>query len=161
MYKMSGVVVDHYDDVNGSVLKSIYSSLDKVPENVKTASRLSHEKRDALPDDLFALVLEDNGHKLRKFACVDGGNVELSMEYLLKTCHKLSPEQQKTAAANLVEACSWYGLQPKPEVEKLALSPVSLLVAPLAAQGAHGKIKQNKAVRKAHGGIVDAAGLTR
>jgi hypothetical protein len=112
--------LDFYDDPSGSVLKGRLSSIDDVPDFVKTAERLNAEELNKLPDDVFALVALDGGRKMRKFACVDKGNTALSVIYFMENKDQLPEEAQKTAAANLITACSWYDMAPPEELEKAA-----------------------------------------
>jgi hypothetical protein len=147
----SGLVLDVYDDFNGETLRSLYPSSSDIPDNVKTASSVRGVARDQLPDDVFALVLVNNGERLRKYACVDPGNTELSVEYFLKHAHKLPAEAQKVAAANLVTACGWYEMQPPEELEKIALGLGTLMAIPTVL-GAAGAIKSNLGAAKASGG---------
>lgn len=128
--KTSGLVLDIYDDFRGDVVRAIYPSQDVIPESVKTASALSAEQRDLLPDDAFALVLLNNGEKLRKYACIDEGNTTLAVEFFLKTGHNLPAEAQKVAAANLFQACTLYGVKPHESLEKIAVLGALLTAIP-------------------------------
>lgn len=116
----SGLVLDVYDDVHGSVIRGLFSSLDAVPELLKTAQAISPADRERLPDDAFALVLLNGEERLRKYACTDAGNTALSVFYFLENSHKLPEAAQKTAAANLVTACGWYDLAVPETLEKAA-----------------------------------------
>jgi hypothetical protein len=106
----SGLVLDVYDDFNGSILRSLFSTPAEIPELVKQADVLGPVVREKLPDNVFALVLQNGDQQLRKYACTDPGNTVLSVLYFTKNAHKLPVEAQKTAAANLLTACAWYGL---------------------------------------------------
>jgi hypothetical protein len=106
----SGLVLDVYDDFNGSILRSLFSTPAEIPELVTQADALGPVDRAKLPDSVFALVLQNGDQQLRKFACTDPGNTTLSVLYFLKNAHKIPLEVQKTAASNLLTACSWYGL---------------------------------------------------
>jgi hypothetical protein len=121
MEKLSGLVLDVYDDPDGEVLREIFPTYESVPEIVKEAHQLTQEERSGLPDDLFALVLLDGDTVMRKMACVDAGNTALAVEYFMKTAHKLPDAAQKVAAANLLTACGWYDLEPPEELQKVAL----------------------------------------
>lgn len=151
----SGLVLDVYDDSRGEVLRSLFPDQATLPEQVKTAEALSATDRDRLPDDAFALVLINGDQKQRKFACYDAGNTLLSSAYLLKTGGKLPAEAQKLAAVNLCEAHRWYGLEPPPELEKLALGVGTALAAFNAvpiAKGTASQIRGNlNAVRQLEG----------
>jgi len=120
MRSLSGLVLDVYDDVNGDVLRSIYPTPSTIPSVVKQAHLLSPEERFRYPSDVFSLVIHQDEAALRKFACIDPGNTILSVEYFLRTHHKLPEEAIKVAAANLATACSWYGLPENRHLYKLA-----------------------------------------
>jgi len=120
MEKLSGLVLDVYDDQNGEVLRQVYPTRETIPETIKVAHLLDAEERSALPDDLFALVMRDGDVVLRKYACVDEGNTQISIDYFLQTRDKLPEEAQKIAAANLLVACSWYDINPPEDLQKVA-----------------------------------------
>lgn len=145
----SGLVLDVYDDVHGDVIRGLFSSLDAVPELLKTAQAISHTDRERLPDDAFALVLLNGEERLRKYACTDAGNTALSVFYFLENSHKLPEDVQKVAAANLVTACSWYDLAVPERLEKAAglsvNTALTALAAPSMVRGARDNIKQNLA----------------
>lgn len=115
----TGSIIDFYDDPEGSVLKERVDETD-LPPFIKTAHYYDDTERDRLPDDVFALVMVDRGEKLRKFACADKGNTALSVIYFMENHNKLPLEAQKTAAANLVNACRWHELQAPMGLWKLA-----------------------------------------
>lgn len=139
MEKLSGLVLDHYDDARGEVLKGIFPTLADVPAFIKNAHRVTDVDREALPDDAFALVMKSGDVVLRKYACIDAGNTALAVEYFLREGHKLPAEAQKTAAANLLVACDWYDLPKNTILEKVAFGA---LLAGLgrAAVGAAGRL---------------------
>lgn len=118
--ELSGLILDVYDDLKGDVLRSLYPSQDNMPDFIKSAQLLSSEDRQNLPDDVFALVLQNDDQVLRKFACIDEGNTTLSVQYFLKNAHKLPVEAQKIAAANLIQACSWYDITVPEPLAKIA-----------------------------------------
>lgn len=120
MQKLSGLILDIYDDREGDVMKAMFSSTEDVPDMIKSAHALTPEERSKLHDDVFALVLMDGDVTLRKFACVDTGNTALNVEYFLATSHKLPVEAQKLAAANLITACGWYDIEPPKELVEVA-----------------------------------------
>jgi len=158
MQKLSGLVLDVHDDQNGQVLKEVFPTQGDVPDLIKNAHLHTPEERAALPDDLFALVLTDGDVTLRKFACVDSGNTALSVEYFLKTAHKLPVEAQKVAAENLVTACGWYDIDPPEALRKIALGLGTALTAvtlPSTIKGTKRKIDQNMNVARASGSVVN------
>jgi hypothetical protein len=148
--RTSGLVLDVYDDFSGQVLRSLYPDFGAIPSSVKTAQVVSSEDRQRLPDDVFALVLVNDGEKLRKYACVDKGNTILSVQYFLKNAHKLPLEAQKVAAENLKVACGWYALEVPEPLEKAAgmQGVMTALSAIPIAKGTHQAIKENLAAHR-------------
>jgi len=148
--RTSGLVLDIYDDFQGQTLRSLYPSFSDIPEQVKTARALGSEDRAALPDDVFALVLENDGQKIRKYACVDEGNTTLSVQFFLKNAHKLPVEARIRGAENLKVACAWYNIAPPPELEKIALGAAPILAGiasiPILAGTAHEMAGRHAAV---------------
>lgn len=108
MDKLSGLLLDVYDDKSGDVLRELFPDRNQIPDLIKSARLLTEEERRALPDNVFALVLQDTDVTLRKFACTDPGNVALSMLYFQKNAHKLPVRAQKVAAQNLLVADRMY-----------------------------------------------------
>ena len=160
MDSTSGLILDIYDDFSGETLRSLYPTPMDIPDTVKTASLVDGASRERLPDDAFALVLVNNGEKLRKYACVDPGNTALSVAYFLKHAHKLPLEAQKTAASNLTTACGWYDLPVPEPLEKIALGLLGAAMAIPTVLGAAGAIKGNLgAARQAGGQLVNPAML--
>ncbi len=144
MQKLSGLVLDHYDDYDGAQFRSWYPTKGDVPDFIKQAHLLSPDEHGQLPDESFALVMVDGDKVFRKYACIDEGNVVLSIDYFLKNGHKVPVEAQKVAAANLVTACGWYGLEPPDKLTKIAI-----LAAALVAPGVAREAKKNLQAVKA------------
>lgn len=117
--KTAGVVIDFYDDLSGEVLKSFFPAGQDLPGVIKTAHILSPEEREALRDEAYALILNNNGTVLRKFACVDEGNTLLSVLYFMENFDRLPEPAIKTAAAHLSEFCEEFNI-PVPNLVKLA-----------------------------------------
>jgi len=122
----SGLVLDVYDDVGGEQLRSFFPTREEVPTLVKEAQVVRQDTQESYPDDAFALVLVNGNEKLRKYACIDGGNTALSIMYFLKNAHKLPREAQRVAAENLKVACAWYDFAVPEELEKIAVSASGL-----------------------------------
>jgi len=159
MQKLSGIVLDVFDDPEGEVLRSIFPTSDDLPEIVKTAQEVDLS---GLPDDVFALILHNDDLSIRKYACVDAGNTALSVEYFMKLGHKLPVEAQKTAAQNLLTACGWYGIEVPEELTKVAVGLNTLMSAamvPSIAKGTKEQISQNLATSKGYGGNINAHAL--
>lgn len=152
MQKLSGLVLDQYDDDDGAQLRTWYPTRDDVPDFIKYANRLSPEDHGRLPDESFALVMIDGDKVLRKYACIDEGNVVLSVDYFMMNGHKIPEEAQKVAAANLITACKWYDLEPPEGLKKVAFG--GLLMAGLMAPGAAREVKANLAAAKTSGGTI-------
>jgi hypothetical protein len=172
MEKLSGLVLDVYDDPDGEILRGIFPTYEEVPDLIKEAHQLDSGERDQLPDELFALVLVDEDTVLRKLACVDAGNTALAVEYFLKTAHKLPLEAQKVAAENLVTACGWYDLEPPEVLGKMAGMAFNALrsasggnlglamnavTAPGIIQGTSQEVKNKMQGAKASGASVNPA----
>ncbi len=164
MLKLSGLILDVYDDQGGQVMKELFPTPGEIPDLVKQAHALQPAERDALPDEVFALVLQDEDVTLRKFACIDAGNTELAIHYFLKTAHKLPVEAQKVASANLITACSWYGLTPPEELTKVAFGLAKALdtaytaaTLPSVVKGTKEQIGRNMQVARASGSVVNPA----
>lgn len=155
MEKLSGLILDLYDDKQGEVLRSVFPSYEHLPEMIKTCSALNQDQVEKLPDSCFALILHDGDVTLRKFACVDAGHTALGVEYFMKTGHKLPAEAQKVAAQNLVQACSWYEIEPPADLQKIALGLGSLAMGALVVPGAARDAQKNlQAVKGTGGGII-------
>lgn len=126
--RLAGHVFDQYDDVGGEVLRTVAPTLNDIPDFVKTAASLTSEQRMRLPDDQYALIMIDEGRKMRKYATINPAQTALSVVYLLKQAHLLPPQAVKAAASNLVAACLQHGID-VPENLKIAaksgVSPVS------------------------------------
>lgn len=122
MEKLSGLVLDIYDDAGGTVLRELFKGPEGFPEVTKEAHVLSAQERDALPDEAFALILVDRDVELKKFATIDPGNTQLSVLYFLKTASRLPVEAQSVAAENLWAACEQHGLEVPEELKKIALN---------------------------------------
>lgn len=151
----AGIVLDLYD--NPHDLRAIFPSVDVIPDSVKVAHRLSTDELAGLPDDSFALVLLNDGDRLRKFACVDEGNTVLNLGYFFLHGHKLPEEAQKTAAANLKVACGWYGIDVPEELEKIALGLGTVMNAamlPSIVKGTGGQMRDNLAATRQAGNVI-------
>lgn len=153
MEKLSGLVLDRYDDVDGALSNTETESFSKI------ARRLTDEELARLPDETFAVVLHDGDTVLRKFSMADVGNLGLSIEYFMANGHKLPSGAQKVAAANLLKGCSWYNVEPPQwgELQKVALG-LNTLIGLTAAPGAVRESKNQLAVAKAAGGNVVTPG---
>jgi hypothetical protein len=116
MSRFAGVVIDWFDD-KGATLKGLFPTEDTLPEMIKSASI---KDKDSLPNEAFALIANDSGHLLRKYACYDAGTTAMSVIYFMEHGDKLPEEVQKTAAAKLTNACCEYGILPPEALTKIA-----------------------------------------
>lgn len=108
--RTAGLVLDFYDDPDKSILKEIYPTIEEVPDLVKEAYILSPEQREVLRDEGYALILQNEGKTLRKFACVDAGNTLLSALYFSKVAGKLPEEAREVAERNILSAAERFGV---------------------------------------------------
>lgn len=120
--KTAGVIFDYYDDIGDSLVKEAKASLesaDELPKVLGDFHFLTPEEREVLRDEGYALVMQNEGKVMRKFACVDEGNTVLSVLYFMHNWDKLPTEAVKVAAANLEGWCGEYGI-PTPLFLKIA-----------------------------------------
>jgi hypothetical protein len=154
----TGSILDFYDDPNGIVLRERLPE-EQVPDFIKQAEFLDEGTRERLPDDVFALVMVDQGEKMRKFACTDKGNVALNVIYFMENRDRLPEEAQKVAAANLAQACAWYdldvpiGLHKEAGLGSLLKAPTKLLhgglmASDVAGRASAGMAEHNKMMAK-------------
>lgn len=135
--KTAGVVFDFYDDPTGQLVRSVFPEASVLPQEVKTAHILSSEERDVLRDEAYALVMLNEGHSLRKFACVDAGNTLLSMLYFEKTAELLPDEARGVAATNLQHFCAEFDLEPT-DLVKTAAKGMSRMRDPMNKEPPNG-----------------------
>ncbi len=115
------MIIDVYDDPAGTVLRKHIPEESGIPDFIKQAASAPDDS--AYSDDSFALVMVDQGKKLRKFACVDKGNTALSAIYLMENADKLPEEAVKVAAINIADACEFHGLAIPVGIRKMAATP--------------------------------------
>ena len=116
-------IIDFVDDTDRSLLKLAAAD---APERVKTAKILTHEERELLGAEQFALVMHTKeAQVLKKFPTTDEANTWLSCRYFEKTAEQLPFVAQKIAATNLRRACLIYGLEVSPTLGKLASPEVT------------------------------------
>jgi hypothetical protein len=155
MQKLSGLVLDRYDDPEGAVLSGLPDGGSSLEPLVKRAHVFTYQELGCLPDETFALILEDGETVMKKFSMADLGNTALSVVYFLENGHKLPVEAQKVAAANLIRGCGWYGIPVSDELQKVAFGAMTLLNTALVAPGAAREVKNNlNAVKGAGPGIM-------
>lgn len=116
MKKIAKLVLDQYDDQDGVILRSEIRHPDQVPDFIKRASRdLSNRT-----DSDFALIMLNDGKKMRKFATFDKGNTALSAIYFMKNASLLPPEVVPVTARKLVDACILHDIVPPGPLVKMA-----------------------------------------
>lgn len=120
---LTGVILDIYDDPKVGVLMDKLAGRE-LPKELADSELLEPEKLASMPDRLFALVATNGDDVVRKYAMHDAAHTATSIMYLLSQ-HSILPEgAAKIAAANLVEACGWYGLEVPEGLSKLAIDPL-------------------------------------
>lgn len=126
MHKYAGVTLDYYDD-RGETLKRLFPTPEDLPDVIKTASVTEQVE---VPNDLFALVMLDEGHVLCKYACTDPGTTAMSTIYFMEHGDKLPEAAQKLAATNLTKYCIAHGIMPPKAMIKTAGEKLSQGMAP-------------------------------
>lgn len=148
--RIAGIVLDLYDDPKGAVLRTkIASSGRQLPEKLASARILSEEELGRLPDRLFAFVATNGDDVVRKYAMHDEAHLVLSMIYFNETGHLLPGTAQQKVAANLINGCSWYEMDPPAAIVKTAMVG-SALVAGLGAMDMAGKVREGSQRGKAN-----------
>lgn len=143
--RIAGIVLDLNDDPKALVLRNkIASSGRPLPEKLASARVLSAEELDQLPDRLFGLVATNGDEVVRKYAMHDEANLVLSMIYFDETGRLLPEDVQKKVAMNLINGCSWYGIDPPESLVKSAMLGTAL-VAGLGAMDMTNKAREGKA----------------
>jgi hypothetical protein len=150
MEKLSGLVLDRYD-LDGEGRRSLCGSIPGYEDLDKCAHVFTPDELQRLPDETFALIIEDSGTVLKKFSMADAGNTGLSVIHFLENGHKLPEEAQKVAAANLIRGCGWYHIPISDELQKIAFGAMGLINAALVAPGAMREAKNNLAAVKGAG----------
>lgn len=130
---LTGVILDIYDDPKAVVLLDKLAGRE-LPKELGDSELLEPEKLASMPDRLFALVATNAGDVVRKYAMHDPAHTTTSIMYFLSQHELLPAHAQKTAAANLVQACGWYGLEVPAQLEKLALDPLGGVLGALDAK---------------------------
>lgn len=157
MKKLSGLVLDRYD-LDSETRRFHCNATPGYEELDKLAHVFTQEELTRLPDDTFALIVEDSGITMKKFSMADAGNTALSVIHFMENGHKLPEEAQKVAAANLIRGCGWYGIPVSDELQKIAFGAMGLINAALVAPGAVREAKNNlNAVSEAGPGIMTPA----
>lgn len=118
--RISGVILDIYDDPKGEVLVGLLDGT-PLPEKLASARLLESHELESLPDRLFGLVADNGPTRLRKYAMCDEAHLATSILYFLKKGEVLPEIVQTKVAANLVNACAWYDMDPPEPLVKRAM----------------------------------------
>lgn len=114
----AGVILDPQDDPHGLVLREAFGSPRSYPQFFqKTAAA---EDVSQLPDEAFALILTDQGRRLRKYAMHSPEACQKSATYFMLCGARLPEEAQKVAAYNLAQTLFHYDIRPPVQMLKLA-----------------------------------------
>lgn len=158
--------LDIYDDPGATVLRDALGGK-ALPAKLASTTLLSPQDLAALPDRLFAMVGTCGGEQLRKFAMHDEAHLGTSILYFLANNGKLPEPTQQKIASNLVNACSWYDLDPPEKLVKIALigmlnAGLGLMAAPAKLREEHQKSQANMdAFRAAQASGAKVAGTGR
>jgi hypothetical protein len=116
---LAGVILDIYDDANASILVTKLAGAE-LPPSLQNMELMDPADLGRLPDRMFALVAQNAGDTVRKYAMHDAGHLTTSITYFMERSHLLPEQARKTAARNLVGACEWYDIEPPAELSKMA-----------------------------------------
>lgn len=130
--RTAGIILDVYDDPQGRVLREKLDGA-ALPEKLASAQLLDAEDLARIPDRLFGLVAHNNGETIRKYAMHDEAHLVTSMIYFAETSKLIPEEARQKVAANLVNACAWYDIDPPDLLVKEALGVMNLAVGGLEA----------------------------
>jgi hypothetical protein len=131
--------LDIYDDPSGSLLvQRLREKQLELPEKLAGAQLLEPSQLEALPDRLFALVTPDG---LRKYAMHDEAHLVTSVIYFMDKAASFDPSSRASVAANLVNACAWYDVEPPEPLVKLALGLGGAVTGALTAAGGLAEVK--------------------
>lgn len=104
-------ILDFYDDLDDKLLSPLLKSA-SLPEKDKTK----------LQDSDFALIVRyPNGVIHRHYPIHDEQNVNLSIDYFLKTANKLSPKEKYVASYYLSKAANAFGINVPGYIENILL----------------------------------------
>lgn len=112
------MILDQYDDVNGTFLKKI-ANVGIIIDKKEDVSEL--------PDKDFALIIVKN-RKQRKFPICDPKTTILSLMYFLKNMDNMHEPYIKTAGANLKEACVKYEIDIPSRLDRFSIGTESNIV---------------------------------
>lgn len=116
---LAGVILDIYDDANASLLVTKLAGAE-LPQHLQDMELMEQGELARLPDRMFALVAENGGETVRKYAMHDTGHLSTSVTYFMERSHLLPEQARKTAARNLVGACEWYDIVAPDDLLKMA-----------------------------------------
>lgn len=108
------VVLDIYDDPTASIIaRRLLETGIPLQEKLASSTLLEPADLAVIPDRLFALVgRTSEGELLRKYAMHDEAHVLSSIVYFMECGNALSAPVREKVAANLVNACAWYDVEP-------------------------------------------------
>jgi hypothetical protein len=139
-------VYDIHDD-GGQILKRAVPDPADLPDFVKIASMPGQDDNARL----FALVMIEDGHVMKKFATASRGDTWLSALYFGMTGDALPEDAQKVAAANIIEACDHFEIAAPDYLFDLADGPVDTNIVDVT--GARPKTKVASAATPQEGDL--------
>lgn len=119
----SGIILDQHDDEHAYVVRKHFKTAEAIPDLLKQATP---DPRN-LPDEAFALIIQEGDHKLRKYAMSDKSSAAKSAFYFMSCGAKLPEPARQVAATKLAGALYSYGIQPPAEMLKLAAIPKAMV----------------------------------
>lgn len=129
------MILDIYDDPKGRILRDKVAGFGGMPPKLASSHLLDAEELARLPDRMFAMVAENHGQTIRKYAMHDASHLTTSLLYF-EECQGLLPEAtRQKVASNLIIGCGWHDTRPPNSLIKTALVG-GLLNGAMAIQGA-------------------------
>jgi type III secretion system FlhB-like substrate exporter len=94
----------------------IYFTEEQVPAQrdflmKKTASKLSYQERESLPDSAFGLVINQDGKKIRKFPMPDENHVRAAIKMYGKVYQDMPADQRSKLAKNIITKAKQYNIE--------------------------------------------------
>ncbi len=126
---LAGVILDIYDDPKGRILRDKVASIGGMPTKLASSRLLEDEELDRLPDRVFAMVAENHGQTVRKYAMHDEAHLITSVFYFDECKGLLPTETRQKVASNLLIGCGWHDARPPRSLVKEAMGMMDVVGA--------------------------------